>query len=381
MRGLSASLRAALFMLRARLPWPRPSGGRARGRIAAGPRVAAVALLAAPPSACPVGPLSPPMPAWRPGLPALPPVVEAALLMVFGAVCVAVQNGLIRVASAEIHTFEVVFFRNLFGLLAMLPLLGGVGLGMFRAHSPGRLLLMSAWHVLGMFCYFLAIVYLPLAEVTALAFSKPLFVTVGAALVLHEVVRARRWSAVALGFLGVLIVLQPGAQTISPYAALVLLGALLGAATSLMIKRLTATEGVATIVWYQALFATMLALPLCLLYWRTPDAAGWLLAARDRRARHAQLADHDAGVFPGRRLGRGAVRVPAPAVRRPGRVSVVRRGAERLDLARRRRDLRRDRLHRRARGARGPHAGLGSEERSRCDHHAMNSQGRGGSIR
>jgi drug/metabolite transporter (DMT)-like permease len=120
------------------------------------------------------------MPAWCSRRPALSPVVEAALLMVVGAVCVAVQNGLIRVASAEIHTFEVVFFRNLFGLLAMLPLLGGVGLGMFRAHSPGRLLLMSAWHVLGMVCYFLAIVYLPLAEVTALAFSKPLFVTVGA---------------------------------------------------------------------------------------------------------------------------------------------------------------------------------------------------------
>ena len=61
---------------------------------------------------------------------------RAALLMVFGAICVAVQNGVIRVASAEIHTFEVVFFRNLFGLVAMLPLLGGVGLGMFRAHTP-----------------------------------------------------------------------------------------------------------------------------------------------------------------------------------------------------------------------------------------------------
>jgi drug/metabolite transporter (DMT)-like permease len=159
----------------------------------------------------------------------------------------------------------------------MLPLLGGVGLGMFRANNPGRLLLMSTWHLLGMVCYFLAILYLPIAEVTALSFSKPLFATIGAALILREVVRARRWSAVALGLVGVLIVLQPGAQTISPYAALVLLGALLGAATSLMVKRLTATDGVATIVWYQALFATALALPLCLLHWRTPDLTGWLL--------------------------------------------------------------------------------------------------------
>jgi drug/metabolite transporter (DMT)-like permease len=213
----------------------------------------------------------------RTGLRALPPVVQAALLMIVGAACVAVQNGLIRAVSADIHTFEVVFFRNLFGLLAMLPLLSGVGLGMFRARSPGRLMLMSIWHVLGMICYFLAIAYLPLAEVTALAFSKPLFATIGAALVLHEIVRARRWSAVALGFVGVLIVLQPGAQAISPYAALVLLSAVVGAAATLLIKRLTATEAVATIVWYQALFATVLALPLSLLHWRTPDADGWLL--------------------------------------------------------------------------------------------------------
>ena len=213
----------------------------------------------------------------RAGLRALPPVVQAALLMIVGAACVAVQNGLIRAVSTEIHTFEVVFFRNLFGLIAMLPLLGGVGLGMFRAQRPGRLMLMSTSHVLGMVCYFLAIAYLPLAEVTALGFSKPLFATIGAALVLHEIVRARRWSAVALGFIGVLIVLQPGAQAISPYAALVLLSAVLGAATTLLIKRLTATETVPTIVWYQALFATVLALPLCLLHWRMPDAAGWLL--------------------------------------------------------------------------------------------------------
>jgi drug/metabolite transporter (DMT)-like permease len=213
----------------------------------------------------------------RDGLRALPPVVQAALLMILGAACVAVQNGLIREASSEIHTFEVVFFRNLFGLVAMLPLLGGVGLGMFRAQRPGRLLLMSTWHVLGMVCYFMAIAYLPLAEVTALAFSKPLFATIGAALVLHEIVRARRWSAVGLGFIGVLIVLRPGAQAISPYAALVLLSAVLGAATTLLIKRLTASEAISTIVWYQALFATVLALPLGLLHWRMPDATEWLL--------------------------------------------------------------------------------------------------------
>ena len=199
--------------------------------------------------------------------------------MIFGAICVAIQNAMIRMVSAEVHAFEVVFFRNLFGLFAILPFMGGLGLDLFRARRPGLLLLMSCGFVASMICYFAAIAWLPLAEVVALAFSKPLFATVGAALVLHEVVRARRWTAVGLGLIGVLIVLRPGAQAISPFAGLVLFGALLAAVVTLMIKRLTRTERVPTIVWYQALFAAVLSLPLCLLHWRTPDLAGWLLLA------------------------------------------------------------------------------------------------------
>ncbi|MGI9491066.1 MAG: DMT family transporter, partial [Geminicoccaceae bacterium] len=206
-----------------------------------------------------------------------PPVVQAALLMIFGAACVATQNGIIRMVSADLHTFEIVFFRNLFGLIAMLPLLLRFGPSMLRTENRKSLLLMSIWHLLGMICYFLAIAYLPLADAIALSFSKPLFVTLGAVLILGEIVRARRIAAVSVGFLGVLIVLQPGAKVISHYSGVILFGTILGAATSLMIKRLTGLVSVPTIVWYQALFATMLALPLCLLHWRTPDTFGWLL--------------------------------------------------------------------------------------------------------
>ena len=214
----------------------------------------------------------------RAGFLALSPIVQAALMMTGGAVCVAIQNTMIRIVSADIHTFEIVFFRNLFGLVALLPLMGGTaGLKLLRVRRPGGMLTMSTAHLGGMICYFMAIAYLPLAEVIALGFSKPLFVTLGAALILGEVVRARRWSAVGVGFFGVLIVLQPGAEAISPYALLILGGTVLGAAVTLMIKRLTLTEQIATIVWYQALISTVFALPLCLLHWRMPDPAGWLM--------------------------------------------------------------------------------------------------------
>lgn len=204
-------------------------------------------------------------------------MIQAAILMIVGAFFVASQNAMIRITSAEIHTFEIVFFRNFFGLAAMLPLLARMGPGMLRVRRPGGLLLMSVCHLAGMVCYFLAIAFLPLADVIALSFSKPLFVTLGAALLLAEVVKARRWSAVILGFLGVLIVLRPGADVISPYALVILAGTIMGAATALMIKRLTGVESVSAIVWYQALFATALSLPLCLLHWRMPDMAEWFL--------------------------------------------------------------------------------------------------------
>lgn len=197
--------------------------------------------------------------------------------MILGSGFVASQNAVIRIVSAEIHTFEVVFFRNLFGLLAMLPLLFRQGPTMLQTNRAGGLMLMSVCHLLSMCCYFLAIAYLPLADVIALSFSKPLFVTLGAAIILSEMVRARRLAAVLIGFLGVLIVLQPGAKVISPYALVVLCGTVLGAATALMIKRLTDHESVPTIVWYQAMFATALSLPLCLTIWRTPDLYEWLL--------------------------------------------------------------------------------------------------------
>ena len=81
--------------------------------------------------------------------------------MTLGAISVAIQNSMIRVVSAEVHSFEVVFFRNVFGLLAMLPGMRGGGGGLTARRvpggRPGRMLTMSAFHLGGMICYFTAI--------------------------------------------------------------------------------------------------------------------------------------------------------------------------------------------------------------------------------
>jgi drug/metabolite transporter (DMT)-like permease len=203
--------------------------------------------------------------------------VRAALLMLVANLAVAGMTAGIRAVSAELHPFEIAFFRNAFGLLFLMPFLLHHGLRMVRTHAPWRLLLSSVGHLVAMLGYFWAAAHMPLAELTALAFTKPLFATVGAALILHEVVRGRRWSAVAIGFLGVIVVVRPDLAALSPHAGAVLLSALASAAVVLMVKQLTRDTPFTTIVLYQSLFLTILSLPTALVDWRWPGLQSWLL--------------------------------------------------------------------------------------------------------
>jgi drug/metabolite transporter (DMT)-like permease len=211
--------------------------------------------------------------------PTLSAPLEAACLMLLANACAAGMNVTIRVVADEIHPFEIAFFRNLFGFLVMLPFLGGLGLAAFRTRYAGRLLATGSAQVVSMLCFFTAITLMPLGQLTALSFTKPLFATVGAALILHEVVRGRRWSAVAIGFLGVLIVVQPLAEPVPPAAGLVLASTVIFAGIALAIKRLVAVESPRTIVLYQSLVTTVLCLPPALLVWRWPGLEAFAMLA------------------------------------------------------------------------------------------------------
>jgi drug/metabolite transporter (DMT)-like permease len=186
--------------------------------------------------------------------------------MLLGSSCVAVQLSAIRIASATLHPFEIALFRNLVGFLVILPFLGRLGLHTLRTGQPWRLAMSSIGLLVSMVLFFMAVAELPLAEVMALSFTMPLFATLGAALLL-------RWVAVLVGFCGVLIVLRPGTEAVSPYAVMILLSALLLAGVTLLIKRLTDRESATTIVLYQAVFMTAMSVPLALVYWRTPGLA------------------------------------------------------------------------------------------------------------
>ncbi len=209
----------------------------------------------------------------------LPAASRAALYMVGSCAGFAVMMALVRLVSAEIHPFVAAFFRSLFGLLFMLPWLAVAGIGKL---GHGRLAMHALRSLLGlaaMLSLFMALSLMPLAEATALTFTAPLFATLGAALLLGEQVRLRRWTAAIIGFLGALIILKPGAQTLQPPAFIALGAAVLIAGAMLSIKALSRTEHPNAIIIIMGLMMTPASLIPALFVWTTPSAAtfGWLI--------------------------------------------------------------------------------------------------------
>ncbi len=199
-----------------------------------------------------------------------------AVLLMFASACLfGCMAVVIRLASAQLHPFEIAFFRNLFGLMFALPLLLKHGPGLLKTSKLPLYLFRSTIGIVSMLCGFWAIVNLPLAQAVSLSYSTPLFVTIGAVLVLGEVVRARRWTAVALGFVGVILIVQPG-SAFSPGVLVALLAAALSAAVAISIKFLSRTEKPDAIVLYTTLLWVPLSLLPALWVWENPEGMTWL---------------------------------------------------------------------------------------------------------
>ena len=158
--------------------------------------------------------------------------LRGILLMALATVLLSCMHALVRYVSAEMHPFEIAFFRNLFGLVAVLPLLPRVGLRGLRTKQLGLMLLRGGLGLAAMLAWFYGLSVVPIAEATALSFTAAIFGSLGAVLVLGERMRLRRWSAVLFGVLGALIILRPGLVAVDPGALIVLFSSLCWASSS-----------------------------------------------------------------------------------------------------------------------------------------------------
>ena len=198
-----------------------------------------------------------------------------ASTMFFGLMAVA-----IRLASKTLPTFEIAFFRNLFGADgAAAAAVSRHGRSVLRTRQLPRYLLRSMIGIGSMLAGFWAIGHLPLSQAVSLSYSTPLFVTIAAVLWLGEHVRRRRWAAVILGFIGVLVIVRPGTDAFTAGSLVAVLAAVLSSIVAIQIKQLSRVDPADTIVFYTYVFWVPLSLVPALFVWQWPQGittgCGW----------------------------------------------------------------------------------------------------------
>ncbi|ROP79995.1 EamA-like transporter family protein [Stenotrophomonas rhizophila] len=210
-----------------------------------------------------------------PALPVATPL-RAALLMLGSTLAFGLMAIAIRYATRYVPTQEVAFFRNAFGLLALLPMLIRPGSAPLRTQQLPRYFLRSAIGLASMLCAFWAIGHLPISQAISLSYSTPLFVTIAAVLWLGETVRMRRWAAVIIGFIGVLIIVRPGSTSFTPGTLVAVGAAVLSSLVAIQIKQLTRVDSADTVVFYTYVFWVPLSLVPALFVWVWPTGVAWV---------------------------------------------------------------------------------------------------------
>ena len=186
------------------------------------------------------------------------------------------MHATIRHASADMHPFEIAFFRNMFGLLLLAPLLFRYGIAPLRTARLKLHLLRGLFNITSMLCFFYALSIAPLTDVAAMTFASPIFATVLAVFVFGELIGIRRWSAILFGFAGTMVVLRPGFEGVALGPLLALFASLIWGIALLVIKVLARTESSLTITAWMMILLTPLSLIPAAFFWTWPTGEQYL---------------------------------------------------------------------------------------------------------
>jgi len=230
----------------------------------------------------------------------LPPTIRAAAWMCGALVSFIAMAIAGRELSAELTTFEILFFRSLVGLVAVVIVLRRSGWTQVKTHMFGTHLIRNVSHFCGQYGWFYGIALIPLTEVFAIEFTVPIWTAILATIILGERTNPLRVVAMAMGFIGTLVILRPGIAIVSPAALAVLGGALAYAFSHVFTKRLAATQTPLCILFYMTLIQLPLGLVMALPHWVWPSTRSypWVavvaltaLSAHYCLARALRLAD------------------------------------------------------------------------------------------
>jgi len=208
----------------------------------------------------------------------LPTALQGVAYAVLAGLVLVTLNAVMRLVTLTMDVYQAQFLRYLLGLAVMLPFIARAGLAAYRPNG----LVGQAWrgviHTAGLTLWFTALPHIPLADLTALGFTTPLFIMMGAILFLGERSVWQRWVAAGIGFVGVIVVVAPNlAGSGGFYNLIMLASAPLFAASFLITKALTRRDSPQVIVVWQAITVSVFSLPLALPGWAWPGLSVWFL--------------------------------------------------------------------------------------------------------
>lgn len=185
-------------------------------------------------------------------------------------------NALLRLLTQQIDPFQTQFLRYFFGLLVLLPVILHNGVGAYKPKNMRDQFSRGLAHSVGLALWFTALPKIPLADMTAIGFTGPIFIMIGAYLAFKESMRWERWVAVALGFGGVLIVVGPKLSASGGwYHLLMLASAPVFAVSFLLTKAMTRYETPGVILVWQSITVSIITLPAALWFWQPLTAWQW----------------------------------------------------------------------------------------------------------
>lgn len=197
-------------------------------------------------------------------------LLRAVVFMVIGGVSIALMQAAVKLISWELHPFIITLYRAGLVFVVLLPILFWRGRAVFNTSSIRLQVVRGGIGGLGMLCVFTGLSMISLAEVTVLLFTVPIFATLLSIVFLSEKVGVRRWTAIFVGFLGILIIARPQGSVSTGH--LFILCAALSWSTSILIaKKLTEKDTVISITFWQAMGCVPLAFIASLFVWELPS--------------------------------------------------------------------------------------------------------------
>ena len=206
----------------------------------------------------------------------LTPMWRGTIWMVVGASLFSLSAVSVRMLAGSMHPFEISFFRAFYGILIMLPWLARAGIRVLATGNQKAYFFRGLLSAAATFCWFYALAIMPVADATAISFTMPIMTAIFAVTVLHETMTRAGWGGVAIGFIGMMIMLRPGLTELNLGVWLVLAQSLFVAMISIIIKVATRTDRPDVIAMYQILYMTPITLLASLFVWTWPTLETFL---------------------------------------------------------------------------------------------------------